>query len=144
MTHTEASKTDRQPRPHAEALIIDNDPSHAQTVAESLERIGFACSWPRSGTEGARRVEEQEFDVIITDLMMNDVDGLEILARAKKEQPDAEVILITGHGTMPSAVEAMQQGAFNYLLKPLDMAQLRAVTREGRRTVRGCGGPTSN
>ena len=61
---------------------------------------------------------------------MNDIDGLGILARSKADQPDAEVILMTGHGTVPSAVEAMRNGAFNYLLKPLDVAQLRAsVTR---------------
>ena len=57
---------------------------------------------------------------------MNDIDGLGILARTKADQPDAEVILMTGHGTVPSAVEAMRSGAFNYLLKPLDIAQLRA------------------
>ena len=64
--------------------------------------------------------------MVITDLVMNDIDGLGILARAKADQPDAEVILMTGHGTVPSAVEAMRSGAFNYLLKPLDIAQLRA------------------
>ena len=53
--------------------------------------------------------------MIITDLVMNDIDGLGILARAKTDQPDTEVILLTGHGTIPSAVEAMQKGAFNYL-----------------------------
>ena len=79
-----------------------------------------------SGNEGARLIEESPFDVVITDLVMNDIDGLGILARAKADQPDAEVILMTGHGTVPSAVEAMRSGAFNYLLKPLDIAQLRA------------------
>ncbi len=64
--------------------------------------------------------------MVITDLVMNDIDGLGILARSKADQPDAEVILMTGHGTVPSAVEAMRNGAFNYLLKPLDVAQLRA------------------
>jgi len=61
---------------------------------------------------------------------MDDLDGLEILARAKAALPDAEVILMTGHGTVPSAVEAMQQGAFNYLLKPLDITQLRATAEK--------------
>ena len=81
---------------------------------------------PIRGNEGAKIIEETPFDVIVTDLVMNDIDGLGILARAKADQPDAEVILMTGHGTVPSAVEAMRGGAFNYLLKPLDVAQLRA------------------
>jgi two-component system response regulator HydG len=136
MAQIEASNTDQQPRPHAEVLIIDNDPSHAQTVAEAIERIGFTCRTALSGTEGAQRISERQYDVIITDLMMNDIDGLGILARAKKEQPDAEVILITGYGSVPSAVAAMQQGAFNYLLKPLDLAQLRAVSEKAAQSSR--------
>jgi two-component system response regulator HydG len=116
--------------PAAEILIVDNDQSHAETVAESLQRVGFRCHVATSGGEGARLVEEREFDAIITDLKMNDVDGLQILARAKSSQPDTEVILLTGFGSIPSAVEAMQKGAFNYLTKPLDMGQLRAATQK--------------
>ncbi len=89
--------------------------------------MGYECTVAASGPEGVRRIEHDLFDVVITDLVMNDVDGLAILAKAKECQPDSEVILVTGHGTVPSAVDAMQQGAFNYLLKPLDLAQLRAV-----------------
>ena len=117
-------------------LIIDNDATHAQAVAESLERVGYDCTVATSGSEGARAIEGHRFDVIITDLMMNDLDGLEILARSKNDLPDAEVILVTGHGTVPSAVAAMQQGAFNYLLKPLDLKQLRAVVEKAADSVR--------
>jgi two-component system response regulator HydG len=117
-------------------LIIDNDVSHAQAVAESLERVGYDCTVATSGTDGARQIAEERFDVVITDLVMNDLDGLEILARAKNDLPDAEVILVTGHGTIPSAVTAMQQGAFNYLLKPLDLKQLRAVVEKAADSVR--------
>jgi two-component system response regulator HydG len=67
---------------------------------------------------------------------MNEVDGLQILAQAKEKLPDAEVILVTGHGTIPSAVSAMQQGAFNYLLKPLDLGQLRAVADRASESLR--------
>ena len=89
-----------------------------------------------SGTDGAGIIEEQDFDVIITDLVMNDVDGLGILARAKNAQPDTEVILLTGHGTVPSAVEAMRKGAFNYLLKPLDIHQLRVSAEKAAESAR--------
>ncbi|MCE5268071.1 MAG: response regulator, partial [Planctomycetaceae bacterium] len=90
--------------PPAEVLIVDNDQSHAETVAEGLERVGFHCRVATSGNEGARIIEESPFDVVITDLVMNDIDGLGILERSKADQPDAEVILMTGHGTVPSAV----------------------------------------
>ncbi len=127
MNANEAKSTNNAFDPPAEVLIVDNDHAHAETVAESLERIGCHCRVATSGGEGAKQIEETPFDVVITDLVMNDIDGLGILGRAKTDQPDAEVILMTGHGTVPSAVEAMRSGAFNYLLKPLDVAQLRAT-----------------
>ncbi len=136
MGTTETIKTDERVTPPGEVLIVDNDESHAQTVAESLDRVGFVCQVALSGTEGAKRIEERAYDVILTDLVMNDIDGLEILTRAKEQHPDCEVILITGHGTIPSAVTAMKQGAFNYLLKPLDLAQLRAVTQKAAESAR--------
>lgn len=122
--------------PPAEVLIVDNDHAHAETVAESLERIGCHCHVATSGQQGAKLLEELPFDVVITDLVMNDIDGLGILARSKADQPDAEVILMTGHGTVPSAVEAMRSGAFNYLLKPLDVTQLRAIVSRAAESSR--------
>jgi len=117
-------------------LIVDNDAAHAAAVAESLQRVGYHCKVATSGTRGAAVLEDETFDIVITDLVMNDVDGLEILKRAKESQPEAEVILVTGHGTVPSAVAAMQQGAYSYLLKPLDLGQLRAVTENAAANLR--------
>jgi two-component system response regulator HydG len=117
-------------------LIVDNEAAHAQAVAESLERVGYDCTVATSGPQGLKRIEQDGFDIVITDLKMNEVDGLQILAQAKDKLPDAEVILVTGHGTIPSAVTAMQQGAFNYLLKPLDLGQLRAVTDKASASLR--------
>jgi two-component system, NtrC family, response regulator HydG len=131
-----AAENRSSPSPQVRVLIIDNDEPHALAVAESLERVGYDCAVATSGTEGARRIEEETFDLIITDLVMNDLDGLAILARAKEALPDAEVILVTGHGSIPSAVTAIQQGAFNYLLKPLDLSQLRAVADKACESLR--------
>src|SRR5258708_29066194 len=95
-------------------LIVDNDAAHAETVGESLSRVGYDCVVATSGVEGAELVERESFDIVITDLKMNDLDGLELLARTKQALPEAEVILVTRHGTIPSAVAAIQQRAFNY------------------------------
>jgi two-component system response regulator HydG len=120
-----------------QTLIVDNDASHAQTVADSLEAAGgYRCAIATSGAEGVRRIEQDTFDLIITDLMMNDVDGLGILQRAKEVLPDSEVVLITGHATIRTAVQAIQQGAFNYLQKPLDMKELRAVAQKASENLR--------
>jgi two-component system, NtrC family, response regulator HydG len=133
---TESAKRAPGEGPPIRVLIVDNEPQHAQAVAESLERVGYVCTVATSGPEGVRRIEQDEFDLVLTDLVMNEVDGLAILAKTKETLPDAEVILITGHGTVPSAVAAMQQGAFNYLLKPLDLSQLRAVVEKTSASLR--------
>ncbi|MCG8587227.1 MAG: sigma-54 dependent transcriptional regulator, partial [Pirellulales bacterium] len=117
-------------------LVIDNDAAHADVVSESLERVGYECFVATSGEEGAERIEQENFDLIISDLMMDAVSGFDILQQAKRVQADCEVILVTGHGSVPSAVEAIQQGAFNYLLKPLDLGQLRAVTDKAALALR--------
>src|SRR6202030_1784575 len=78
----------------------------------------------------ARRIEQEEFDVILTDLRMADMDGLAILRKARQDLPEAEVVLITGHGDVKTAVEAIKQGAANYLTKPVDMVELRAIVEK--------------
>jgi two-component system response regulator HydG len=112
---------------HIRVLVVDDEESHAQAVAESLERIGYDCDVANSGPAGLEKIEKDDFDVIITDLRMENVDGLALLRKAKVELPDAEVVMITGHGDIKSAVTAMQQGAATYLTKPVDINELRAV-----------------
>ncbi|MGO9810624.1 MAG: sigma-54-dependent transcriptional regulator, partial [Isosphaeraceae bacterium] len=117
-------------------LVVDDDEPHADAVAESLVRVGYECVVATSGREGLRLIEEQTFDIIITDLIMDGVGGLEILAKAKQELPDAEVVILTGHGTIKTAVTAMQAGAMHYLTKPLDIGELRAVVDKASQTLR--------
>ena len=117
-------------------LVVDNDIVHARTMGEGLGRLGHDVTVVGSGSEGARRIEQEVFDIVVTDLMMNDIGGLEILARAKRASAETEVIVVTGHGTIPSAVSAMQQGAFTYLQKPLDLGHLRAAVEKASEGVR--------
>jgi two-component system response regulator HydG len=117
-------------------LVIDDESFHAETVAESLERVGYECVLATSGTAGARLIEQDDFDVIVTDLKMADLDGLAILRKAREESPDAEVIMITGHGDVKTAVEAIKQGAANYLTKPVDLAELRAIVDRAAERLR--------
>jgi two-component system response regulator HydG len=108
-------------------LVIDDEPFHAETVAESLERVGYRCDVATSATAGARKIEQDDYDVILTDLRMAELDGIDILRKAKQDQPDALVVLVTGHGDVKTAVEAIREGAADYLTKPLDMTELRAI-----------------
>jgi two-component system response regulator HydG len=117
-------------------LVVDNDIVHARTMGEGLERLGYKVIVAGGGKEGAQQIREDSFDVVVTDLMMNDIGGLEILNVAKTSSAETEVIVVTGHGTVPSAVEAMQQGAFTYLQKPLELAQLRVAVEKASAGVR--------
>jgi two-component system response regulator HydG len=117
-------------------LVIDDDRLHAEAVAESLERVGYECAVATSGNEGARRLETEDWDVILTDLKMSDLDGLAILRKARQSLPDAEVVMITGFGDVKTAVEAIKQGAANYLTKPVDRDELRAIVQKASERLR--------
>lgn len=122
--------------PPIRVLIVDNDSALAQAMEESLARVGYNCTIATSGPEGVRRVQQDNFEIVITDLVMNDVDGMEVLSRTKEALPDCEVIMVTGHATVPKAVEAMQEGAFNFLEKPITPTRLRAVAEKAADAVR--------
>jgi two-component system response regulator HydG len=117
-------------------LVVDDDEPHAVAVAESLERVGYDCVVATSGEEGLRLIEEQVFDIVITDLIMEGVGGLEVLAKAKRELPDAEVVILTGNSTIKTAVTAMQAGASTYLTKPLDINELRTKADKASQSQR--------
>jgi two-component system response regulator HydG len=117
-------------------LIVDDDEGHAQAVADSLERINCDCRVAGSGERGAQLIHAESWDVIVTDLRMGEIDGLEILRQAKEELPDAEVIVLTGHGSIHSAVTAMQHGAYTYLTKPLDIGELRSAVEKASARLR--------
>lgn len=117
-------------------LVVDDDEGHAQAVAESLERINCLCKVASSGEVGSRMISSESWDVVVTDLMMGEIDGLEILRQTKEDLPDAEVIVLTGHGSITSAVTAMQHGAYTYLTKPLDIGELRSAVEKASARLR--------
>jgi two-component system response regulator HydG len=127
MDRVAATPTEDRTAEALRVLIIDDDRFHAETVAESLARVGYDCIVATSGAAGARQIEEETFDVILTDLKMADVDGLAILRKARQQQPETAVVVITGHGDVKTAVEAMKQGAANFLQKPVNLGDLRAM-----------------
>lgn len=111
---------------HTVILVIDDKEEHATATAEALQKVGYKCLVATSGKEGLKIIETGEVDIVITDLIMHDIDGLQILKTTKERLPEAEVVLITGYGTVETAVDAMQKGAATYLLKPININHLRA------------------
>jgi two-component system response regulator HydG len=116
-------------------LIVDNEAAHARAASESLEKIGYRCEVATYGPDAAKLIERETFDIIITDMVMNDFDGMQILALARQRLPDCEVVMVTGHASVPLAVEAMQKGAFNFLEKPITPARLRAIVEKAAEAV---------
>jgi two-component system, NtrC family, response regulator HydG len=117
-------------------LVIDDDKLLAETIAESLERRGHTCTVVTGGKSGVAKLEAEPFDVVLTDLKMADLHGLEVVERCRHLRPDAEVFVITGFADVKTAVEAMKRGASHYLQKPLDLAELRAVVDKSAERVR--------
>ncbi|MBY0522411.1 MAG: sigma 54-interacting transcriptional regulator [Gemmataceae bacterium] len=117
-------------------LVIDDEQFHAEAVAESLERVGYECVVATSGAAGAKKIGQEDFDVIVTDLRMDGVDGMAIVRKARQELPDAEIVVITGHADVRTAVEAIKHGAAQYLEKPIDMAELRTVVDKSAERLR--------
>jgi DNA-binding NtrC family response regulator len=100
-------------------LIVDDEPDVVANWSRVLERDRYTCLAATDGQRALALVEAEHPDVVLTDLQMPGTDGLTVLRRTLELDPDAVVVVITGHGTVESAVEAMRAGAFDYLLKPL-------------------------
>jgi len=99
----------------------------AAVVAMALERDGYECQQCASAAAALEAVETRGADVVVTDLKMPDMDGIELLRRLRAVRPALPVILLTAHGSVPSAVAAMREGAFDYVAKPFDNDELRAL-----------------
>jgi DNA-binding NtrC family response regulator len=108
-------------------LVVDDETMMRTMLARELPRLGFQVTTAESGEEALRFAAAEEFAVAILDMMMNGMDGLATLQRLRQDSPGTEVVMLTGHGTIESAVAAMRAGAFDYLTKPCRLAELAAV-----------------
>ena len=111
----------------ARILIVDDEERMASVVAMALGRTGYECETCNSGAAALAALAEHNADVVVTDWKMPQMDGLDLLRQLRARQPGLPVILLTAHGSVPSAVAAMREGAFDYVTKPFDNDELRAV-----------------
>jgi DNA-binding NtrC family response regulator len=117
-------------------LIVDDEEIALKNLRHVMSKEGYAVTATASGVEALALLEAQAFDVVLTDLRMEQVDGMAVLQKSRNLHPDAEVILITGHATTDSAVRAMKQGAFYYIAKPFRLDEVRKVVAEAMAKVR--------
>ena len=114
-------------KPHI--LLIDDEAIALSNLSHVLEREGYAVTACRDGESGLAAMQSTRFDLVLTDLRMPGIDGMDVLRHIRESTPDVPVIMITGHATLDSAVEAMKAGAHHYIAKPFRLDEAREVVR---------------
>ena len=104
--------------PKAKILVIDDEPLMREFIEEAMTRAGYRVVSSGNGVEGVEFIKNQPFDLIITDLKMSPVDGMEVLGETVKISPETPVIIMTAYATIDTAIEALKKGAVDYLIKP--------------------------
>ncbi|ALA60022.1 sigma-54-dependent transcriptional regulator [Nitrospira moscoviensis] len=116
-------------------LIVDDEPLMRLSMADALEAVGHDVHAAATGTEGVELVGKRAFDLVITDLRLPGADGLTVLKATKDHHPQAEVVVITAHGSVETAVGAMKLGAFDYITKPFQMDELLLIVERAGTVV---------
>ncbi len=117
-------------------LIVDDEKIALRNLEHIMKKEGYDTEGTYSGTNALKILREQEFDVVLTDLRMEKVDGMQILQQCKELYPDTEVIMITGYATIESAIQAMKDGAYYYIAKPYKLEEVRKVVSEATEKVK--------
>ena len=107
----------RKPR----ILIADDEPNIRQGLAEALEDQGYEIEQAPSGEAALTLLESAPFDLVLVDLVMEEMDGIQVLQEINRQWPQTEVVIITAHGTIETAVKALKEGAYDYLTKPINV-----------------------
>jgi DNA-binding NtrC family response regulator len=108
-------------------LFVDDDRMILDMVREYLSEVGYRIEVVDNGIKALQMVKEQPFDIVFSDIKMPDIDGLELLSAIKEYRPETEVIIVTGHGSMESAIQAMKFGSYDYLQKPFKLNVLKII-----------------
>ena len=116
-------------------LLVDDERIALKNLEHIMKKEGYQVTSTQSGANALKLIEEQTFDVVLTDLRMEKVDGHQILQKVRELHPDTEVVMITGFATLESAVEAMKNGAFYYIAKPFKLDEVRKVVAEAAHKV---------
>ena len=117
-----------------QVLIVDDEPNLRKILAAQLSRDGYDVLLAEDGEQGLSLLREHHIDLVVTDLKMPKVDGMTLLREALAEQPELPIVMITAHGTVDTAVEALKLGAFDYLTKPFDKDEVRAIVGKALKT----------
>jgi signal transduction histidine kinase len=110
-------------------LVVDDEQGVMVTIQAILEQEGYTVDSASSGTQAIEKLHAQQYDLVLTDLRLGDIDGLEVLAEARRSSPRTVAIVLTGYASLESAIQAMREGAYDYLVKPTDVEELKMRVR---------------
>jgi DNA-binding NtrC family response regulator len=108
----------------ANVLVVDDEEQFLKVFSQRLEGRGLKVDTSSTGEEALNKVKSKDFDAIVLDLVMPGMSGIETLKRIRSENPDVQIIILTGHGTIEKSVEAVKEGAIDFLEKPADLNKI--------------------
>ena len=117
--------------PRAQVLVVDDDESVLLTLQAILQMEGYAVEARSLGVEAIELLNQRRFDLVLTDLRLDDTDGITILAEIKRTSPETVAIMLTGYASLETAIKALREGAYDYLVKPCDVEELKATVARG-------------
>ncbi len=120
----------------AHILVVDDEGAIRYSISKTLQRLGYQVHTAETGEEALEMMQRQEYDVVLTDIRMPGLSGVELLARIKEQAPDAVVILLTGYASLETAIESLRLGAHDYLVKPSSSQDIRNSVAEGLERAR--------
>lgn len=115
----------------AYVLVVDDEGAIRYSISKTLQRVGYQVHAAASGEEALQMMEQYTYDVVLTDIRMPGLSGVELLARIKERAPDVVVILLTGYASLETAIESLRLGAHDYLVKPSSSQDIRNSVAEG-------------
>ena len=113
--------------------IVDDEPSILHTLSSILEDEGYQVTIAKTGKEALKVIQREPPDVVMLDVWMPEIDGLEVLKRVREQFPNVMVIMMSGHGSVETAVKAIKLGVYDYLEKPLDLEKIPILVRNAIR-----------
>ena len=119
-----------------EILILDDEPIVCKRLQSALEKNGYHVETFFDSAKALERVGEKTFDIVITDLKMQGIDGMQFLTAVKEQAPDTEVVVITGFATMETAKESFRKGVFDFLAKPFKLGEIQEIIRKAEVKIR--------
>jgi DNA-binding NtrC family response regulator len=114
----------------AKVLVVDDEEIARKNLDHILQKEGYIVVMAASGAEALEKMETSDFDVVMTDIRMENISGIEVLEKTKIKYPETEVVMVTGYASTDSATETLKKGAFQYIAKPFKISEIRITVKQ--------------